>query len=94
MKKLVSVISAGLLVFALFGCSKKVEKGEFTVQKGKFLVAMEIGYPPMEYYAEDGKTPTGFDIELSKEIAKYCLFCKYSCIHVSYFPINLLLLVL
>ncbi len=70
MKKLVSVISAGLLVFALFGCSKKVEKGEFTVQKGKFLVAMEIGYPPMEYYAEDGKTPIGFDIELSKEIAK------------------------
>ena len=70
MKKLVSVISAGLLVFALFGFSKKVEKGEFTVQKGKFLVAMEIGYPPMEYYAEDGKTPTGFDIELSKEIAK------------------------
>lgn len=70
MKKLVSVISAGLLVFALFGCSKKVEKGEFTVQKGKFLVGMEIGYPPMEYFAEDGKTPTGFDVELSKELAK------------------------
>ena len=70
MKKLVSLISAGLLVFALFGCSKKVEKGEFTVEKGKFSVGMEIGYPPMEYYAEDGKTPAGFDVELSKELAK------------------------
>ncbi len=70
MKKLLSVMSAVLVLFALSGCSKKVEKGEFTVQKGKFMVGVEIGYPPMEYYAEDGKTPTGFDIEFSKELAK------------------------
>lgn len=70
MKKLLSVVSALLMVCLLAGCSKKTEKGEFTVQKGKFLVGMEIGYPPMEYFAEDGKTPCGFDVELSKEIAK------------------------
>lgn len=69
MKKLLSVLAAALMLLAVAGCSKKTEKGEFTVQKGKFMVGVEIGYPPMEYYAEDGTTPTGFDIEFSKELA-------------------------
>jgi polar amino acid transport system substrate-binding protein len=30
---------------------------------------MEIGYPPMEYMAEDGKTPIGFDVSMAKAIA-------------------------
>ena len=57
MKKLVSLFCATLMVFALAGCSKKAEKGEFTIEKGVFKVGMEIGYPPMEYYDKDGKTP-------------------------------------
>lgn len=69
MKK-ISLFFMTLAVLLCFSCSKKIEKGEFTVQKGKFLVAMEIGYPPFEYYAEDGTTPIGFDVELAKEIAK------------------------
>jgi len=70
MKKIITILSAAIMALALTGCSKKVEKGEFTVQKGKFLIGVEIGYPPMEYFEEDGKTPAGFDIELGKEIAK------------------------
>jgi polar amino acid transport system substrate-binding protein len=30
---------------------------------------MEIGYPPMEYYDTDGKTPIGFDVEVAKALA-------------------------
>jgi polar amino acid transport system substrate-binding protein len=30
---------------------------------------MEIGYPPMEYFDSDGKTPIGFDVELAKALA-------------------------
>jgi len=70
MKKIGTVLAALLVIASLTGCSKKVEKGEFTVQKGKLSIAMEIGYPPFEYYAEDGKTPTGFDVDLGKELAK------------------------
>ena len=70
MKKLTVLAGAVLMVAALCGCSKKVEKGEFTIQKGKLMVAMEVGYPPFEYYAEDGTTPKGFDVELGKELAK------------------------
>ena len=70
MKKFGALIGAIVLIAGLTSCTKKVEKGEFTVQKGKLMIAMEIGYPPFEYYADDGKTPMGFDIELGKEIAK------------------------
>ena len=70
MKKLTLVAGICMLACAFMGCSKKTEKGEFTVQKGKLTIGMEIGYPPFEYYAEDGKTPVGFDVELGTEIAK------------------------
>jgi len=30
---------------------------------------MEIGYPPFEYYAEDGVTPVGFDVDMAQAIA-------------------------
>ncbi len=60
MKKIMGILMA-MTVLCCVSCSKKVEKGEFTVQKGKFLVAMEVGYPPFEYYDNDGTTPKGFD---------------------------------
>lgn len=36
---------------------------------GEFQVCVDIAYPPAEFYAEDGTTPTGFDIDLAQEIA-------------------------
>lgn len=70
MKKIIALgaLAACVLVLAT-GCSKKVEKGEFTIEKGLLKIGMEIGYPPMEYYDVDGKTPVGFDIELGKAVA-------------------------
>ncbi|MBQ1986183.1 MAG: transporter substrate-binding domain-containing protein [Clostridia bacterium] len=41
-----------------------------TIQEGKLLVGMEIGYPPMEYMDESGLTPLGFDVDLSYELGK------------------------
>lgn len=64
---LVAVMTAGLV---LSGCSKKPEKGEFTIEKGVLKVGMEIGYPPMEYYDVDGKTPIGFDVALGNAVAE------------------------
>ena len=71
MKKLavLTAAMAAALVLAT-GCSKKVEKGEFTLETGVLKIGMEIGYPPMEYYDVDGKTPVGFDIELGKAVAE------------------------
>jgi polar amino acid transport system substrate-binding protein len=47
----------------------KQEAGGLTIEKGTLLVGMEIGYPPMEYYGEDGKTPIGFDVDMANAIA-------------------------
>jgi len=40
-----------------------------TIKSGELSIGMDIGYPPMEEYANDGLTPIGFDVELSKAIA-------------------------
>ena len=50
--------------------SSEVYSGGITEKKGILLVGMEIGFPPMEYYDTDGKTPIGFDVSLAKAIAK------------------------
>lgn len=42
-----------------------------TIKDGTLMVGMEIGYPPMEYYDEDGTTPIGFDVEVAKAVAEY-----------------------
>lgn len=77
MKKILTVACSLMLVLAFSGCKEKAEKGEFTQEKGKFKVGMEIGYPPMEYYDADGKTPIGFDVELAKLLAaKMGLECE------------------
>ncbi|MCR4821445.1 MAG: transporter substrate-binding domain-containing protein [Treponema sp.] len=69
MKKSIAALMAGAALFLLASCNEKIEKGEFTVEKGKYKVGVSVDYPPFEYYAQDGKTPLGFDISLSKEIA-------------------------
>ena len=40
-----------------------------TLTDGVLAVGCEIGYPPMEYFDEDGTTPIGFDVELMTEVA-------------------------
>lgn len=37
---------------------------------GTLRVGMEIGYPPLEYYDDDGVTPIGIDVELSNALSK------------------------
>ncbi len=69
MKKIIVVAALCAIVGSLIGCSKKAEPGEFTIEKDVLKVGMEIGYPPMEYFDADGKTPMGFDVELGKAVA-------------------------
>ncbi|MDR0526763.1 MAG: ABC transporter substrate-binding protein [Spirochaetaceae bacterium] len=62
------VLCAALCV--LFGACAKKNTGEFTINKDKFIVGMEITYPPLEFYSEDGKTPQGFDVDMAKALAR------------------------
>ena len=40
-----------------------------TVKDGELSVGMELSYAPAEFYAEDGKTPVGFDVDIAKALA-------------------------
>lgn len=76
-KPAVLFMTAALLAMGAVSCSKKAAElkaadgqGEVALAKGTYKIGVSVDFPPFEYYAEDGKTPLGFDIELGKEIAK------------------------
>ena len=70
MKKAMSVVCAVLAALSIFcmGCRK--QSGGLTLKPDVLTVGMEIGYPPMEYFADDGKTPIGFDVSMAKALAE------------------------
>lgn len=83
MKKYLAILLALVMVLGLCACgSSKTEapaadsapaaeasSDSVTLTAGKLAVGVEIGYPPMEYFDEDGSTPIGFDIELMAAVA-------------------------
>lgn len=66
MQKFIAVLLA--MVCALSICTVALGEG-LTLKEGALQVGMEIGYPPMEYLAEDGVTAVGFDVEVANELA-------------------------
>ncbi|MCC8045852.1 MAG: ABC transporter substrate-binding protein [Clostridiales bacterium] len=46
------------------------EVSDYTIKEGVLMVGMEIGYPPMEYFDEDGATPIGYDVEVATALAE------------------------
>jgi polar amino acid transport system substrate-binding protein len=66
MKKAIVILALISVIFT--GCAKK--SGGMTIKPGVLTVGMEIGYPPMEYLAADGRTPIGFDVSMGKAIAE------------------------
>jgi polar amino acid transport system substrate-binding protein len=70
-KKIAAVVLAALVsVSVVFAGGGKQQSGGLTGKAGTLTIGMEIGYPPMEYYGPDGKTPMGFDVELGKAIGE------------------------
>jgi His/Glu/Gln/Arg/opine family amino acid ABC transporter permease subunit len=69
MKKAILLIFVGLMASGVLFAGGGSESDGFTIKKGTLRVGMEIGYPPMEYFDVDGKTPIGFDVEMAKAIA-------------------------
>jgi polar amino acid transport system substrate-binding protein len=70
MKKAFLVIFVVLMTGSVLFAAGNKDSGGMTIKPGVLMVGMEIGYPPMEYLASDGKTPIGFDVEMAKAIAE------------------------
>ncbi|MDR0655608.1 MAG: ABC transporter substrate-binding protein [Treponema sp.] len=64
-----AVLSVLIATGGVYAGGKSQVSGGLTIKKGVLTVGMEIGYPPMEYFAGDGKTPLGFDVEMAKALA-------------------------
>ncbi len=78
MKKILVLMMTVVMIFAFAACgggsssgSGSADSDSLTLKDGTLKVAMEVGYPPMEYFDKDGTTPIGFDVEVSKAIADY-----------------------
>jgi polar amino acid transport system substrate-binding protein len=69
LKKIAFLALVVLLIAGTVYAGPKSQSGGLTMKAGVLTVGMEIGYPPMEYFDTDGKTPIGFDVELSKALA-------------------------
>ncbi|MEG0371904.1 MAG: amino acid ABC transporter substrate-binding protein [Clostridium sp.] len=82
MKKIISLLAVVVLSLSLVltGCTKKDEQAEVKVTKedsslqdikgkGKFIVGLDDGFPPMGFRDQKGEI-VGFDIDLAKEVAK------------------------
>lgn len=77
MKKLIAIVLTLILALTLLaGCGSDQPTDPAAsntdlslISDGMLSVGMEIGYPPFEYYAEDGVTPVGFDVELAAALA-------------------------
>jgi len=63
------VFIAIFAVSGVFAGGRNQSQGGLTLKDGILSIGMEIGYPPMEYYADDGRTPIGFDVDMGKAIA-------------------------
>ncbi|MDR0378095.1 MAG: ABC transporter substrate-binding protein [Spirochaetaceae bacterium] len=69
-RRITAFIAAALaLVSGLYAGGGKQQSG-LTIEDGTLTVGMEIGYPPMEYFDADGKTPIGFDVAMAKALAE------------------------
>lgn len=63
---LLMVLILSLAVMTACGKEEESKDGDKKVLK----VGMEIGYPPFEYYDEDGTTPIGIDVEIANAIGE------------------------
>ena len=66
-KKLVALLMAALMVFAMAACSGG--SSDLTIEKGKLIMSTNAAFPPYEMVADDGSFE-GIDVEIAGAIAK------------------------
>lgn len=83
MKKILMLMFCVVMALAMAGCSG--EKSEQASAGGKVLkVATDANFPPFEYYQEQSKQHTGFDIELMNAVGKQMGYDKVEYVNVEF----------
>jgi len=70
MKKIISLIMAGIMCMGLTSCKKVSDKTDWAYieEKGKITIGV-TNYPPMNYLDDNGNW-TGFDTEFAQAVGK------------------------
>lgn len=68
MKKILTALLAGAMVFSLAGCSAGGSTLDKVKKEGKLVMATNAAFPPFEYM--QGDKPAGVDVDIASEIAK------------------------
>ena len=85
MKKFFMLMFCVVMAFALAGCGGSNEKNASQAPEGKVLkVATDANFPPFEFYQEQSKVHTGFDIALAKAVAKQMGYEKVEFVNVDF----------
>lgn len=83
MKKILMLMFCVFIALALAGCGGSKEKE--AAPAGKVLkVATDANFPPFEFYQEQSKVHTGFDIALTKAVAKQMGYEKVEFVNVHF----------
>ena len=83
MKKILMLMFCVVMALALAGCGGSKEKE--AAPAGKVLkVATDANFPPFEFYQEQSKVHTGFDIALTKAVAKQMGYEKVEFVNVHF----------
>ena len=83
MKKILMLMFCVFMALALAGCGGSKEKE--AAPAGKVLkVATDANFPPFEFYQEQSKVHTGFDIALTKAVAKQMGYEKVEFVYVHF----------
>lgn len=85
MKKFFMLMFCVVMAFALAGCGGSNEKNASQAPECKVLkVATDANFPPFEFYQEQSKVHTGFDIALVKAVAKQMGYEKVEFVNVDF----------
>ena len=70
MKKILALILALVMIFALAACGSKPAPAAPAAETTKFIMGIDPEYPPFSYLGDDGNY-TGFDVEVCQAVCDY-----------------------
>lgn len=84
MKKLLMLMFCVVMALAMAGCGGGEKKAETQAASKVLKVATDANFPPFEYYLENSKAHTGFDIDLMNAVAKKMGYEKVEFVNVEF----------
>ena len=85
MKKLLVLMFCVFMSMAVLGCGSGEKKAAENAPEGKVLkVATDANFPPFEFYQEQSKVHTGFEVDLMNAVAKEMGYEKVEFINVEF----------